>query len=41
MKFPPICSHCEAPEDALVKDEVVRDLKQRKQVVRPIRGQMA
>ena len=36
VKFPPVCSHCGAPEGALVEDEVVRDLKQRKQVVRPI-----
>jgi len=36
VKFPPICCYCGAPEEMLVEDDVVRDLKQQKQVVRPI-----
>ena len=36
VNFPPVCSHCGAPEEALVEDQLVRDLKQRKQIVRPI-----
>lgn len=36
VNFPPVCSHCGSPEETLVEDEVVRHLKQRKQVVRPI-----
>ncbi len=35
-KFPPVCCHCGGPEESLVEDELVRDLKQGKQVVRPI-----
>ena len=36
VKFPPVCCRCGAPEETLFEDELVRDLKQRKQVVRPI-----
>ena len=36
VKFKPVCSHCGGPEETLVEDELVRDLKQRKEVVRPI-----
>lgn len=36
VKFPPVCCHCGGSEETLVEDELIRDLKQRKQVVRPI-----
>ena len=36
IKFKPVCSHCGGPEETLVEDELVRTLKKRKQVVRPI-----
>ena len=36
IKFKPVCSHCGLPEEALVEDELVRSLKERKQVVQPI-----
>ena len=36
IKFKPVCSHCGGPEETLVEDELVRTLKERKQVVRPM-----
>ena len=36
IKFKPVCSHCGGPEETLVEDELVRSLKETKQVVRPI-----